>query len=587
LFVNRVVDHSYQRPKLLLFLIGLIIALSACTNLPKPVKSEKVTDEQVVTKEKQVEEHLSETALTADILYDFTLAEIAAQRGEHQIAFDKYYSLAEKTRDTRIVKSAVRIALIAKNEADISKAVTLWGELEPENLDVQQVLAVALLGVEQDELASKSLIKMLQLSSNRADGMRRVNMILSQVKESERLYQIIDSLNQVFPTDYYSALYEAKFALKFGHFERAEKQIQTALEFKPEDFTAIMLKVNLYKRTNRTDAANDIFIQMIPKQEDSSLLRLEYAKFLIENKKIQNAIEQLEIIAGDNTDNGDILYAIGLLAMEVKAYDKAERFYQKLFALENRRSQGAFLLGKLELAKKNNDLALKWFSQVEEGKYSYEAILHRAIILSDQKKYEKAIHLLDSHTEETGKKRRNQLRLKAEILNQAEQFQNSYQVYSEILEDEPNQAEVLYGRAMVAEKIGRLDLMEQDLLKIIEVNPDDSHALNALGYTLTENTERYQEAQSYIQRALTIDPDDMATIDSMGWVLYKQGQLKEALVFLKRAYEMEHDPEIAAHYGEVLWKLHDQEKAKQVWQKALKSFPEHAVLKATTDKFLK
>jgi len=223
---------------------------------------------------------------------------------------------------------------------------------------------------------------------------------------------------------------------------------------------------------------------------------------------------------------------------------------------------------------------------VEKGKYFYEALLHRAIILSDQKKYAAAIKLLDSHKEESRKKHHNQLRLKAEILNQAEKYQRSYKIYSEILEEEPAQADLLYGRAMVAEKLGRIDLMEQDLLKIIELNPQDSHALNALGYTLIENTERYSEAKKYIQRALIIAPDDMATIDSMGWVLYKQGQVKEALVYLEKAYKMENDPEIAAHYGEVLWKLGEQEKAKQVWQKALIKFPNHDVLKSTTKRFL-
>jgi len=358
------------------------------------------------------------------------------------------------------------------------------------------------------------------------------------------------------------------------------------LGFKSDDFTAILLQVNLYKRTDRSEAASDVFEQAIQKAEDSAAFRLEYAKFLIQTQRIPEAIEQLELVAEQSQGNAEILYAIGLLAMEVKAYDKAENFYRQLYALDEKKSQGAFLLAKLELAKKDNEQALLWFSKVAKGQYFYESLLHQAIILSDQKKYDAAIKLLDSHEEKSGKKHHNQLRLKAEILNQAEKYQAAYEIYSEILENEPSQADLLYGRAMVAEKLGRIDLMEQDLLKIIELNPQDSHALNALGYTLIENTTRYAEAKAFIQRALDIAPNDMATIDSMGWVLYKQGQIKEALVYLKKAYEMENDPEIAAHYGEVLWQLGEQEKAKQVWQKARIDFPEHKLLKMTTEQFL-
>lgn len=579
---------SYWRAKtgLFSFIIGVAVFLSSCSNVPQveqPVGADKSNTSETESSTEQYPEH----PLTEDILYDFTLAEIAAQRGENKIAFEKYYALAKKTGDPRIVKSAVRIALISKNEADIRTAVSLWGELEPDNLEVQQVLAVALIGISQDDLAAKSLVNMLQLSANRADGMRRVNMILSQVKESERLYKLLEIVNKAFPEDYYSTLYEAKFSLKYGDFERAEKNILKALEYNPDDFTAVMLKINLLKRTSRNQEAEKTFLEAIPNSSDSSLIRLEYAKFLIENQKIKPAIKQLEIIANDSGEKGDILYAIGLLAMEVKAYDKADHFFKKLYALQDRQIQGAFLMGKLAIARKDNEAALHWFSKVLSGKYLYESVLHRAIILSDKKRFQEAIQVLDNHNEETGKNRRNQLRLKAEILNSAEKFQTSYDVYTEILNEDPKEAEVLYGRAMVAEKLGRIDLMEQDLLKIIEMNPKDGHALNALGYTLTVNTNRYDEAKSYIQRALEIDPNDMATIDSMGWILYKQGHLLDALGYLKRAYEMEHDPEIAAHYGEVLWKLENKTLAKEVWQKALQSFPTHPILKATTNKFLK
>lgn len=134
---------------------------------------------------------------------------------------------------------------------------------------------------------------------------------------------------------------------------------------------------------------------------------------------------------------------------------------------------------------------------------------------------------------------------------------------------------------MLLDSMGQAAASIQDLLRIIENEPDNAVALNALGYILTVRTDRLQEARSYIERALELDPDNPAIIDSMGWLLFREGQLMPALHYLKQAWDAFPDPEVAAHYGEALWMNGEEEQARMIWQQGLEQNPEHEVLKDT------
>ena len=190
------------------------------------------------------------------------------------------------------------------------------------------------------------------------------------------------------------------------------------------------------------------------------------------------------------------------------------------------------------------------------------------------------------HAEQGSKKAVDILHLKAEVYAQMDDYQKAYAVYSEALALEPDNYDIRYGRAMLADKFGYMDLLEKDLHIILKKDPDDAQVLNALGYILADKTTRYEEALQYIKHALTLKPNDVAILDSMGWVLYKMNQPDQAVHYLKQAYDKDADPEIAAHYGEVLWVIGKTGEATQIWQIALKKHPEHAVLKTTMAHYL-
>jgi tetratricopeptide (TPR) repeat protein len=284
-----------------------------------------------------------------------------------------------------------------------------------------------------------------------------------------------------------------------------------------------------------------------------------------------------------------------MLALEIKEYDHANKYFMMLYQQQGHRNQGAFLLAVLAYKKGENKHALDWFAKVHDKKYEYESILRMSIILAEDKQFSKAIEILDSFLAEhlktspseiKNKKYLNVLRLKADILYQAELFNQAYNTYTQALKLKSKDAELLYSRAMVAEKLNKIDLSEQDLLSIIKDDPQNSNAFNALGFILTERTTRYDDARKYIAKALQITPNDMAILDSMGWVLYKMGHIKEALTYLKQAYNFRQDPEVAAHYGEALWAAGEKKKAKEIWQTALIDNPEHIVLKSTIHTYI-
>jgi len=166
----------------------------------------------------------------------------------------------------------------------------------------------------------------------------------------------------------------------------------------------------------------------------------------------------------------------------------------------------------------------------------------------------------------------------AQLLRDANQTKAAFDLVGQALDRVPNNPDLLYDYAMLAEKVDRVDILESSLRKLIEIRPEHAHAYNALGYSLADRNERLPEAQELIEKALKLAPDDSFIIDSMGWVLYRRGQLKDSLNYLRRAYAGRPDPEIAAHLGEVLWALGERSEAERVWGDASKEAPDNETL---------
>jgi tetratricopeptide (TPR) repeat protein len=242
-------------------------------------------------------------------------------------------------------------------------------------------------------------------------------------------------------------------------------------------------------------------------------------------------------------------------------------------------------LGQVAEEQKNYPEALRWYEEVEGGEQYLQAQIHYALVLNKQGNLEAArAHL--RHIEASSDQARVQLLLtEAQMLRDANRPLEAFDLIGDALKNTPDQPDLLYDYAMLAEKIERMDLLETNLKKLINLQPDHAHAYNALGFSLAERNLRLPEAQELIEKALQLSPDDPFIIDSMGWVLYRMGKSKQALEYLRKAYGVRPDPEIAAHLGEVLWVAGDHREAEKIWLEATKKAPGNDALNSTIKRF--
>ncbi|MDX2503712.1 MAG: tetratricopeptide repeat protein [Gammaproteobacteria bacterium] len=524
--------------------------------------------------------------LTPELLYDLMLAELALQRNDYELAFNKYYEAAKQTRDSRLAKKATRVTLFSKDDAQTFKAVKLWSEIQPENIDVQQIYASSLISQKQDEEALVYLQTVINLSANFEEGFKRAFAIIEAIDEQERANSLFLRLTATYKNEPIVLLYQAKLSFKFVDYPSTEKYLKKLLSMKPNYLEALILKVELLKKQKRDLQAIQTLKKLLDKLPDNTALRLELARLLVKTKNYEQGLGQVEILAKKELAP-EVLFAISLLAIEMDKLDEAKQYLERLHAHRLYASESAYFIGQLEAGREHYAEAEEWFKRVKNGKYTFEAYLGLVMVYSQQQKFDEAFKLLEHSTAMNDKQSTDILQIKAEVYAKAKDYTKAYEIYTIAVNLAPDNHDILYGRAMLAEKFGRIDLLEKDLHTILASNPRDNQALNALGYTLADRTDRYQEALKYIERALAINPEDVATLDSMGWVLYKMGRNSEALKYLKKAYDKEPDPEIAAHYGEILWTAGQTQKAKSVWDKALKRDPEHRVLIGTRTRYLK
>ena len=243
-----------------------------------------------------------------------------------------------------------------------------------------------------------------------------------------------------------------------------------------------------------------------------------------------------------------------------------------------------FYLGQANQQHQRFDEALRWYGSIKGGDQYVPARSQYATILAKQGKLDEARRYLQE-SGQNAQQRVQFVQAEAQLLREASDYRGAYDVLGQALEKNPKSPELLYDHAMAAEKIDRVDVLESNLRQVIQIKPDHAHAYNALGYTLADRNTRLQEAYTLIEQALKIAPEDPFIMDSMGWVLYRLGQHDSALVFLKRAFELRPDAEIAAHLGEVLWAAGQRDEARKIWDSALKQSPANEVLLATVKKF--
>lgn len=572
-----------------LILILALASLAACAQSPVAPAARKPVPE-VTAAAKVVEPAAAKPSvpLTDQILYQFLLGEIAGQRGDLGLAKEAYADLAYKTRDARVVRRAAEIATYARDPGTAADMARLWVELEPDSARARQYLGTTLVGIDRLAEAKPHLEALLRMSDRPVgEAFMQLHGLLGRYKDKMAVLAMVKELAGAYPAVPEAQLAVAQSALGAGQQVQALAALDEALRLRPDWETAALVKGQALSGTG-DEAVLAYWKSFTQQNPRADRVRLSYAKALAKVGHYDEARKEFDVLIAGSPANPDLRFAIGLLAMQMNDLDASERYLVE--ALERGFGDVGLVrsyLGQVNEGRQRYQKALDWYLKVEPGEHYLQARLKAAVVLGKLAKVDDGRALLRELSSLKGAEKIQIVQAEAQLLREAGRYEDAYAVLSQALAEAPDSGDLLYDRAMIAERLGRLDSAEADLRRLITLEPEHAHAYNALGYTLVDRTTRLEEGIALLDKALALSPDDPFILDSMGWAQFKAGRLVEAVEYLKRAYSQRPDPEIAAHLGEAMWAAGQREEARKVWQGSLKEHPDNDVLKETVSRFAK
>ena len=522
--------------------------------------------------------------LAPQTIYQFLLAEIAGARGQISLSAQIYLELARATRDPRIARRATEIAMFSRNPQMAGEAARLWMETAPQSEEARRVFAGVGGGggtsnLEQVQL---QLARALAQSNGRiGQNLLGLNRALAGIPDKDAVLRIVQRLTEPYLDVPEAHLARAHAAMVAEDPMQGLGAVDAALRLKPSWEPAVQLKAQILVHSGASaEAVRQLEVEL-ERNPDSAPLRLALARALVSAQRFEQARDQFNQLLAAKPDDAELLYAVGLLSMQLKDEKTAESHY--LRALEAGYPQPDLIrlqLGQMAERRGEGTLARKWFGEVSDAAHRPEAMILTAQSMAREGQVDEACALLKAQGG-SAEARRSYLLAEAQILREADRSAAALDVLDEALRATPDDSDLLYESAMLAERLNRVELMESRLRRVIELKPEHAHAHNALGYSLADRGLRLDEAEALIARALELSPDDPFILDSMGWVRFRRGDAATALAHLERAYGIRPDAEIAAHLGEVLWSMERREDANRIFDEGLKAHPSNTLLTDT------
>jgi Flp pilus assembly protein TadD, contains TPR repeats len=572
-------------------LLGSLL-LTACAHAPARTPVNQIGQpeaaDQVEQPEPQAEapQVLPNVELSSELLYEFLLSEIASQRGNDTLAVEGSSDLAKKTRDPRLAMRAAHLALQFGQNDKAIEALRIWRDADPSSLMARRMLSSVLLRSGKLDEAGEELVKLLKADEDHsAQTFVQIYQMLATYPDKAAALKLLRQLAQLYPRVAEAHWGVAQLAQASGDGELALNEARQARSLRPEWDMAVSLEALLLQK-NAPQQGLDVLRSYLSSYPDAREIRLQYARALLDQKQYKPARDEFQRMADENPDNPDMAYAIALISLQLNDFKSAEiQLKQALSKGKKEQDTVQYYLGQLSEAKKNEEEAIAYYREVKDGEYLMAAQIRIAYLLSKRGQLAEARQLLQQARATDNQQRVQLVMIEAQLLREANQFDEAYRVLNQALEKLPNHIDLLYETAMMADKIGKPDVFEQLMRKLIKIKPDHAQAYNALGYGMLERNERIPEAMQLVEKALQLAPDDAAIMDSVGWGYYRSGKLDESVKMLRRAFAGNANPEIAAHLGEVLWVRGDKDEAKKIWQDSLKENSGNEQLQAVIKKF--
>ena len=518
-------------------------------------------------------------SFTEDQLYEAIVSELSAQRGQVVEAGESYFDLAMSTRDLTIIQRAIQFASVNADTNALLQLGLLWAQLEPTNSQPQLLLSIQFLESGAFGQAISHMSRVLDLGGNM--DFAALSSRTGRLNPQDRavLIENLRRLKGEFGNQTSIHLTLVQLLAQNGNFEEALTEIELLKDDTDLTPNMVMLESQILQSLENPERATRVMRTGVARFETDKTLRLNYARLLIQNEEYEQAQEQFQILVKQDPQDWETLYSVALLDTQLENFDRAIAAYTKLIAVDQRADESQYNLGLIYQQQDNLGKSIENFRQVRIGTSNFLAAQQQATRLSIQ-----SGHLDDAH-DWLSQLSRGQPRLEvlfttieSSLLIQEGHPDAAEKLLNTALNKFPNETDLLFARVLYYDSQSNPSGSERDLKQIIIMQPEDSRALNHLGYMLTDQTTRHKEALELIERAIAISPGEPAIIDSLGWALYKVGRHEEALLQMRRAFAAFPDDEVASHLGEVLWALERFDEAMRVWQDALETEPESPLI---------
>ncbi|MEZ5534385.1 MAG: tetratricopeptide repeat protein [Thiolinea sp.] len=518
---------------------------------------------------------------TSDLSYNMyhsMAAEMMINEGMLKQAAQHYAAVASRSDDPKLVRRATEAAIQAEESELAQKLLTRWIELEPESVEARQyrLLLRSRLG-EYDEAIDDVVWVRDHIEKKEGHGFEFIVSLLALEAGVDHAYEIFQRYADKIDNSPKASLVVTTLAVNSGKFEEALKAADAVQKEgnESQQEQALKLRARALLGLKRNSDAADVLKPMI-KDTDDQELKLEYARMLIMADRREEARPIFKQLYAEQPDNADILYTLGLLYLEQKEYAFAEPLMNKLLKIPERKHEASYFLGQIYEGQERLDDALAAYDDALNGDFAKESIGRKSFLLKREKGLEAARTWLKEKLEDTLVPARKLALMMADgqLLHDAGRYQEAIGVFNSAEEFGISPRDVLYARSLSYDSMGNTEQAEKDLREIIRNDEEDADALNALGYMLTVSTERYQEAKALITKSLEINPSSPATLDSMGWILFKLGELEEAEKYLRDAFDKMPDPEVASHLIEVLSRQGKGDEAGKLLKEMLAEYPD-------------
>ena len=565
--------------------IAISAALAAAACWAGPAQAQSPAAEPVV----------QNSALDAPMFYQLLIGELELRTGEPGNAFEVILDAARRTRDEQLFRRAVDIALQARAGDQALSATRAWRQALPQSLDALRMQLQILSALNRMTDLAEPLRALLAATpeAERSALIASIPRFLQRAPDKRQAARLIETVLEPYlkaPTTRVAALVSTGRAWALAEdADQALDRARRAQALEPQAPGPALLALELMAQR---PAAEDLVRAHLQAAPADPAIRLSYVRTLMAGQRYVDAVAQLDRVTADQPELPQPFLTLGALHLEMRHPQQAEaslRRYLELLAANGPAAkpapkeddddddadatQGAAQgqvqawLMLAQAAEQRGDFATAetWLGKIDDPKRALEVQTRRATLLARQGRVADAREAVRRAPEREPGDARAKLVAEATVLREVKRWSDAFEVLGQAANRFPDDPDLLYEQAMVAEKMDRLDEMEGLLRRVIGLKPDNAHAHNALGYSLADRSQRLPEARDLIKRALELSPGDPFITDSLGWVEFRMGNVDEALRLLRQAYAARPDVEIGAHLGEVLWASGQRDEARRIW----------------------